>query len=367
VAIYHLTTRSIRRGAGHSSLEAAAYRTGERLTDERTGRVFDHSGKPGVEHAEIVLPAAAESAGWARDRQRLWNAAEAAEHRKDARVAREYEVSLPHELTATQRLALTRALAQDLADRHGSAVDIAVHAPTAHGDPRNHHAHLLATTRQVTEAGLGAKTPIELNSATRFEQGLGSGRAEVVAIRERWATLANEHLAEHGHDVRVDHRSLRAQGIEREPIRFQGSAYKGRERPAEAVMTTERGPEEVTGGHEVTQESDQLGRASTSLEPTTPTANADPGAGPAAGDRRHLEALEQIRREAWAAWLVARTARAADTPGRGDTSDARREAREQWLAQRQGQARTAGAAPTIALASGQEPPSQTLPDDTHAL
>jgi hypothetical protein len=82
---------------------------------------------------------------WARDRHQLWNAAEA---RKDARVAREYELALPHELTQEQRVGLARAFAQELADRLQCAVDVAIHKPHRHGDQRNHHAHLYATTRQ---------------------------------------------------------------------------------------------------------------------------------------------------------------------------------------------------------------------------
>ena len=80
-----------------------AYRAGEKLTNERDGITHDFSRKQGVEHAEIVLPEGV-SADWARDRSDLWNAAEFAEKRKDARVAREFEIALPHELSAEQRL-----------------------------------------------------------------------------------------------------------------------------------------------------------------------------------------------------------------------------------------------------------------------
>ena len=128
MAIYHLSVKLVTRGAGRSSTAAAAYRAATRVRDERTGLVFDYSRKRGVEHTEIVLPSAQrEAARWAHDRGRLWNAAEHAEKRKDARVAREYEIALPHELDATQRRELVRAFAKDLADRHGGAVDIAIH------------------------------------------------------------------------------------------------------------------------------------------------------------------------------------------------------------------------------------------------
>ena len=225
VAIYHLSVKLITRGAGRSSTAASAYRAADRVTDERTGLVFDYSRKRGVEHTEIVLPATvAASAGWALDRERLWNAAEAAEKRCDARVAREYEVALPHELDPAQRLALVQAFAQELADRHGGAVDFAIHAPHREGDTRNTHAHILATTRRVEPTGLGAKTDIELKDTDRAKRGLGSGRVEVTAIRERWASLVNAYLEEHGHAARIDHRSLEAQGVDRDPTYHKGPA-----------------------------------------------------------------------------------------------------------------------------------------------
>ena len=98
MAIYHLSMKPLTRASGRSAVAAAAYRAAERLENERDGLVHDYTKRSGVEHAEIVLPAGAE-AEWARDRSALWNAAEAAEKRKDARVAREIEVALPHELS----------------------------------------------------------------------------------------------------------------------------------------------------------------------------------------------------------------------------------------------------------------------------
>ena len=150
-----------------------AYRAGERLVNERDGQVHDFTRKQGVEHAEIVLPEAMRegrdgeraaggpgdgSPDWARDRARLWNAAEAAEKRKDARVGREFEIGLPHEMTAEQRLEAVRDFARGLADRYGAAVDFAIHAPHEAGDIRNHHAHVMMSTRQIGPEGFGGKT-----------------------------------------------------------------------------------------------------------------------------------------------------------------------------------------------------------------
>lgn len=242
MAIYHLSVKPVSRGTGRSATAAAAYRAAERVLDHTTGQVFDYTRKCGVEHAEIVLPldSAKRDINWARDRQQLWNAAEFAEKRMDARVAREYEVALPQELTKVQRLDLTRAFSQELANRYGCAVDFAVHQPHRMGDERNFHAHILTTTRQIEAAGLGAKTSIEWSETDRAKRGLCSGREEIAEIRGRWAVLTNEKLQELGHEARVDHRSLEAQGLELQPTIHLGPAVHGMERRGIATEVGER-------------------------------------------------------------------------------------------------------------------------------
>lgn len=160
------------------------------------------------------LPKAPE---WTRDRAELWNAAERAETRRNARVAREWQVGLPSELPAAQRLSLVRTFSQEIADRYNIAVDLAVHEPRPGSDPRNFHAHILGTTREMTVQGLGAKTGIDMPLAERLRRGLPSVPEEFRAIRERWADLTNAALQAAHIDARVDHRTLRAQGIDREP------------------------------------------------------------------------------------------------------------------------------------------------------
>jgi transposase len=90
------------------------------------------------------------------------------------------------------------------------------------------HAHLLATTRVIGSGGLGEKAAIEWSDANRRRAGLGPGRKEIEAIRERWAVLANERLLAHG--MRIDHRSLEAQRVEREATVHLGPAVVGLER-----------------------------------------------------------------------------------------------------------------------------------------
>jgi ATP-dependent exoDNAse (exonuclease V) alpha subunit len=130
VAIYHLSMKPLCRIQGRSAVAAAAYRAGELLTNARDGIVHNYTGRRGIDHTEIVLPqGVAGATAWADDRGALWNTAEAAEKRSDARTAREFILALPHELDDAQRLDLTREFAQGLANRYGAAVDVALHQP----------------------------------------------------------------------------------------------------------------------------------------------------------------------------------------------------------------------------------------------
>ena len=199
MAIYHASIRTISRTAGHTATAAAAYRAGMALTDERTGERHDYTRRGGVVDTAMFAPALAPD--WAKDPAALWNAAEAAENRKNSTVAREFEVSLPHELNDEQRRALVADLAQSLVLRYGFGVQASTHEPhSGKGDERNHHVHLLATTRRLTPDGLGEKTR-ELDGGPR-------GREETQAVRALLAERINHHLTLAGETARVDHRSL---------------------------------------------------------------------------------------------------------------------------------------------------------------
>ncbi|MDE2137119.1 MAG: MobA/MobL family protein [Gammaproteobacteria bacterium] len=219
MAIYFLRTTSVARSAGRRATAAAAYRAGERLRDERSGLLYNHAHRKDVVHSAIFLPGhlAGAADDWAQRRETLWNAAERAEKQANSRVAREYQVALPHELNTAQQVALARSFARELSERYRVAVDLAVHLPRPDGDPRNFHAHLLTTTREVTPRGLGAKTGLDKNGSERRRRELPSGREELRALRERWGSLANEALREANVAARVDHRSYAERGIDREP------------------------------------------------------------------------------------------------------------------------------------------------------
>jgi Ti-type conjugative transfer relaxase TraA len=223
MAIYHYSQKPVSRARGQSAVAGAAYRSANKLYDQRLGQTFDYTRKLGVEHAEIVLPTPTDGdLGWARNRAALWNAAEAIEKRKDARIAREHEVALPAELNKDQQIQLLRAFAREIANRYRVAVDFALHRPHHKGDERNHHAHMYSTTREITPTGLGRKSAAELSDTDRFNRGLLSGRADIKLMRVRWEEIANEHLLRAGLDIRIDHRTLEAQGIDLVPGRKLG-------------------------------------------------------------------------------------------------------------------------------------------------
>lgn len=230
VAIFHASTKTVSRSAGRSAVASAAYRAGVELVDERTGLVHDYTRRGGVVATEILIPG-----GGSAERNALWNAAEQAEKRKDGRTAREWVIALPAELDAAQRAALAREFAAALVERYGVAVDLAIHRPDREGDNRNHHAHLLTTTRQVSRASdgslvLGDKASIELSDTKRRALGLGPAADEIGAVRELWEQIANRALERAGSAERIDSRSLAAQGIDREATQHLGPIASEMER-----------------------------------------------------------------------------------------------------------------------------------------
>ncbi len=229
MAIYHLSVKPVSRAAGRSATAAAAYRAAEKIHDQSTDQTFDYTRKRGVEHSEIVLSseAARRDINWARDREALWNAAEGAENRSNSRIVREYELALPHELSRRQRIELVRAFAKDIADRYQVAVDFAIHAPHRHGDERNHHAHVLTTTRVIEPAGLGEKSEIEWSDANRRKAGLKPAKEEISLVRERWAELTNELLQSQGLEARVITGASRRKASSASPPRIWGRRSRG--------------------------------------------------------------------------------------------------------------------------------------------
>lgn len=163
MAIGSASVQSISRSGGRSATAAAAYRTGQKITDERTGQIHDYTRKGGVVDLAMYLPNGAPAMTTAE----LWNKAESAENRKNSQVARELLVALPHELTEVQRRELVDAIAGAMVERYGVAAEAAIHRPGAEGDQRNHHVHLMFTTRRMDASGQLTEKTRELDVKPR--------------------------------------------------------------------------------------------------------------------------------------------------------------------------------------------------------
>ncbi len=226
MAIYHFSAKVIQRSAGRSAVAAAAYRSASELADERVGRSHDYTAKEGVVHSEIMLPAGAPERWQAVDnppeagrsaRERLWNEVEAIERRKDAVLAREVEFALPRELSQVEGIALAQEFVRRQFISRGMVADLNVHWSKEPDGEVKPHAHVMLSMREIDGDGFGKKQ--------RAWNDVGLLRE----WREGWAELANARLAELGHDIRIDHRSLRDQGIELEPQHKIGPAGARRE------------------------------------------------------------------------------------------------------------------------------------------
>lgn len=228
MADYRFSAQVISRSQGRSVTAAAAYRSASVIADARTGEIHDYTRKEGVEWTGIIAPDKAPA--WVQNREKLWNTVEQKENRKDAQLAREVQLSLPHELTFQQR----RALVQDFVKREfvarGMVADIAMHEPDRRGDQRNFHVHILLTTRDIGPSGFDKKNR-EWNS-----------REELAAMRAAWAEIQNAHLRQHlGPDApQVTHLSYDDRGEEKVATIHLGPTATAMER---------RGKETVLGDY----------------------------------------------------------------------------------------------------------------------
>lgn len=203
MAIYHLHAKILGRSNGRSATAAAAYRAGVCISDERTGIVYDFSRRKHVVWRAIAAPD--EASEWVCDREKLWNTVEQTERRRDAQVAREVEVSLPIELMLNERLMLIAEFVNAEFVSRGMVADIAIH-----DNPGNPHAHILLTLRELRPEGFGSKIRA------------WNDKEMLATWRESWARFCNAALKRVGVSVRIDHRTLIAQGCRRAAERHEG-------------------------------------------------------------------------------------------------------------------------------------------------
>lgn len=251
MAIYHCSIKIISRGKGRSAVACAAYRSGTKLTDLATGKIFDYSNKPGVVFSEVLLPENAPAA-FAVDRNILWDAVERKETRSDARLAREVEVALPREFTRQEQIDTVREYTIKNFVREGMCADWALH-DKRDGNP---HAHIMLTTRAFTRNGKwaeksrtiykldpnGQKVPLidpeTGEQKVRVRKGKGveklwqtekvpandwNDRSKAEEWRAAWATECNRRL---DRQHQIDHRSYARQAVEQEPTIHEGYAAR---------------------------------------------------------------------------------------------------------------------------------------------
>lgn len=220
MAIYHHSTQVISRKSGQSVCASAAYRSAEKLENERDGMTHDYSRKDGVVHKEILAPENAPE--WATDRERLWNEVEKSEKRVDAQLAREVNIALPTELNREEQIKLITEYTKEHYVDKGMIADVCVHDK----EDGNPHAHIMLTMRDIDKDGFGKKNREwnEHSLATEY--------------RKNWAEKVNHELEKRGYEQRIDHRSYKEQGIEKVPQIHEGAIVREMEKRG---IETDRG------------------------------------------------------------------------------------------------------------------------------
>lgn len=227
MAIYHFSAKIISRSNGSSSVGSSAYRSGEKIENERTGEVHDYTRKSGIEYTEILTPLNAPN--WASDRAKLWNEVEQIEKSRNSQLAREINIALPKELSLEKQIELTREFAKDIFVTQGMVADISIH-DTKKGNP---HAHIMLTMRPFEKGEWGVKQKkeyiLDKDGNKQYNKKTKTYKCKTIKTtdwdnkdnlenwREQWANYTNKSLERNGFDDRIDHRTLEEQGVERVP------------------------------------------------------------------------------------------------------------------------------------------------------
>lgn len=241
MAIFHLHAQIMSRANGQSAVAAAAYRHCAAMKNNNYDREHDFTAKRGNVHSEFTVPI--NSPAWASALASLppvsaseifWNKVEEFEKRSDSQLAREMTLALPVELTREQNIELVRDFVQVNFTSRGIVADWAYHE--IKGNP---HVHVMTSLRPLTDEGFGPKNvraydadgnpKFSKNGHALYRQFAGD-KELIPALRESWAETQNHHLAKHGFDIRVDHRSYSDRGILIEPTMHRGPAAEGIER-----------------------------------------------------------------------------------------------------------------------------------------
>lgn len=287
MAIYHLEAKVVSRGTGRSAVAASAYLSCSKILNDYDGVQHDYTRKKGLVWQEVFLPEFAPSE-W-KERSVLWNAVEENEKTKDSRLAREFVVALPIELSEVQWKKLLSDFISDTFVADGMCADVAIHDPDPPG--HNPHAHIMVTVRPLNENGtwqyktgkeylcvkdgeergftatefkavkadgwekqypykVGRKRvympPSEAEKhgykrASKHPKSTKYGRQNPIAARwnseeqlvewrKAWADVTNHYLERHGRAERIDHRSHAERGLDEQPTIHEGVTARALER-----------------------------------------------------------------------------------------------------------------------------------------
>ncbi|MBR4539894.1 MAG: MobA/MobL family protein [Clostridia bacterium] len=281
MAIYHNEVKIITRGEGRSACAAAAYIGCAAIYNDYDGIRHDYTKKQGLVWDQVFLPLMA-PVEW-QDKEKLWNAVEAAEKSKDSRLAREMILALPIELGKNEWMNIMTEYIQEYFVSDGMCAQVAIHDM----DGTNPHAHVLLTVRPLNQDGtwqnktekeylcirngeekgftaseykmaqtdgwekqypylVGKKkvymapSAAETQSFVRASKNPKStkfGRQNPITERwnseeqlekwrAAWADVVNRHLEKADHDERIDHRSNAARGIDEQPTIHEGTTAR---------------------------------------------------------------------------------------------------------------------------------------------
>ena len=231
----HSHAQIIKRSWGRDVVAKAAYNSRSNLTNRNTDKKHYHQSKGSLVYETILIPR--DSPNWVeeiiQDRAALWSAVDKREPRKDSQLAREVDVSLLNELNAQQNIDLLVSSVQRQFVDKGMVADIAIHEPPKGGDPRNVHAHILLTMREITPDGFGLKVRA------------WNDRSLIREWREAWCNEANLCLKRNGFEPRLDHRSFKERNIDKEPTRYKGPANYKRSKQTSTDPDVPKGPIDV--------------------------------------------------------------------------------------------------------------------------
>lgn len=192
---FHFQANTISRSKGQSAVASVAYRTAEKIHDDRIEKTFDYQKKGGVEYVHHAAPKNAPE--WAQSIGTAWNTVEATENRKNSTLAFEYVAAFPHQLTAEQRAYILKDfMREELTRKHFMATG-AIHEPNQKGDDRNYHAHIMVWDRPINADGAAA------HKDRRFSDLKQRGET-LEEFKEKWATLGARQLEKAGYEVEAE-------------------------------------------------------------------------------------------------------------------------------------------------------------------